>query len=275
MERWTLLLEISLALYAISGALFIWNVAKGARIAGSAASGTAVLGLLTHSLGLALLTVGQMRAPFLDLFGSLVFFAWALMAVYLAVERGHRVSALGAFACAISCAALASALLMPRELIGALPPALRSRWSTLHIASGLVSYAGFVLAFGSSLAYALQEKLLKAKRITAFQRRLPPLDALDRFAYRMVAFAFPMLTLAVITGAIWAQSAWGSYWSWDLKETWSLITWLVYAAYLHMRVIQGRRGRWANRLLLAGFACVLITYLGVSLLHSGLHSHGR
>ena len=272
MGQGTTYLEIGLALYVVSGALFAWALARGGR-AGLLASGVAVIGLVSHAVGMVLLTMQQQRAPFLSLPGSLAFFAWVLMAAYLVVQRGQKISALGAYACAMASAALASSLLMSSA--GQFPPALLSRWSTIHIASSLISYAGLALAFGSSAAYMLQERLLKAKRITSLQKHLPPLDVLDRLSYRMVALSFPMLTLGVIAGALWAQSAWGSYWSWDPKENWSLVTWLVYAAYLHVRVVQGRRGRWANRLLLLGFACVIITCLGVSLLAPGLHGHSR
>jgi len=273
MEYSTILFGITLALYGISGALFLWDLVRGVRLAGILASGLAAIGLLVQSAGIVLRGLEQHHAPFTNLFGSLMFFAWALMAVYLAMERGHRISALGAFACLTASVALASGLLLPKEISSTLLPALSSRWSTVHIASSLISYAGFVLAFGAALAYILQERMLKAKRINALQKHLPPLDVLDRFAYRMVTFAFPMLTLGIVTGALWAQSAWGSYWNWDPKETWSLITWLVYAAYLHVRVMQGWRGKWANRLLLTGFACVIITYLGVNLLSAGLHRY--
>jgi len=144
----------------------------------------------------------------------------------------------------------------------------------VHIVSSLAAYASFVLAFGAAMGYMLQERLLKAKRITGLQRHLPSLDSLDVLAYRMVALGFPLLTLGIITGAIWAQTAQGAYWSWDPKETWSLVTWLVYAAYLHVRIVQGWRGKWSNRLLVIGFAAVLITYFGVTYFMTGYHSHG-
>ena len=121
--------------------------------------------------------------------------------------------------------------------------------------------------------YSIQERMLKEKRISVIRRRLPSLDAADRFAYKMVSLGFPMLTVGIITGSLWAQTAWSSYWNWDPKETWSLITWLIYAAYLHVRIISHRRGKWANRLLVIGFLCVLMTFIGVNLVDSGLHTY--
>jgi cytochrome c-type biogenesis protein CcsB len=156
-----------------------------------------------------------------------------------------------------------------RELL----PALRSHWSSIHVTSSLIGYASFALAFGATIGYMLQERMLKSKRINCLQKHLPPLDVMDHLAYRMVAIGFPMLTLGIVTGALWAQSAWNSFWSWDPKETWSLITWLVYAAYLHVRVVAGWRGSLAKRLLIVGFICVLITFFGVNFLSHGLHRY--
>lgn len=269
MGQGTAYLETALALYMISAAFFAWALVRGGRIS-VIASGTAWIGVVAQGVGIVILAREFGHPPFLDLPGSLVCFSWALMTAHLVMARVHRTSVLGVFASFVSAASLISGM----SLMGAAAPppaALLGPWSAVHIAGSLISYVGLALAFGATIAYTLQERLLKAKRITSLQKRLPSLDALDRLSYRMVALAFPVLTLGIVTGSIWAQSAWGSYWNWNPKETWSLITWLVYAAYLHVRVIQGRRSRWATRLLILGFACVLITYLGVSLLTSGHH----
>ena len=267
------LLVVTLGFYLTAGALFITGLATGRRSIGAWAFGLGATGLGVQTVAILIRTFELHAAPFTNLFGSLVFFAWAIMAVYLVMERGQRIAAIGAFACLTASACIGGSLFIPKEISQTLVPALNSPWSSVHIASCLIAYAGFVLAFGSALAYGLQERLLKAKRINSLQRHLPPLDMLDHLAYRMVAFSFPMLTLGIITGALWAQSAWGGYWNWDPKEVWSLITWLVYAVYLHLRLMQGWRGKWANRLLLTGFACIIITFLGVNLLSSGLHKY--
>jgi cytochrome c-type biogenesis protein CcsB len=268
-----ILLVVTLGFYLTAGVLFVVGLATGRRTAGTSAFALGAAGLGIQTVAIVIRTIDLHTAPFTNLFGSLVSFAWAIMAVYLVMERGQRIAAVGAFACLISSACIGAGLFIPREISQTLIPALKSPWSSVHIGSCLIAYAGFVLAFGSALAYGLQERLLKAKRINSVQRHLPPLDVLDQFSYRMVAFSFPMLTLGIITGALWAQSAWGSYWNWDPKEVWALITWLVYAVYLHLRLMQGWRGRWANRLLLTGFACIIITFLGVNLLSHGLHKY--
>ena len=153
-----------------------------------------------------------------------------------------------------------------------LSPALRSNWRYLHILCALTSYASFVLSFAAAIGYLVQEAMLKAKRFTLIQH-LPSLDDADRLAYRMVAFGFLLLTCGIVTGSIWAQSAWGSYWSWDRKEIWSLFTWLVYAVYLHVRILQRWHGKWATRLLIFGFCCIIMTYLGVTYWGGSLHRY--
>lgn len=273
MNHSTALFDITLALYCTAGVMFLWNMVVGSQRISQVVFIPITLGLTVHTAGLVTCGVECHRMPFTNLFGSLVFFAWALMAVYLAAERSCRITSLGTFVSLASATTMVCALTLPNNISSMLVPALQNRWSTIHIASALVSYAGFVLAFGAALAYTLHEKMLKRKRINSVQKQLPSLDVLDRFAYRMVAFSFPMLTLGIITGALWAQSAWGSYWNWDPKETWALITWLVYAAYLHVRVMQGWRGKWANRLLLTGFVSIAVTFIGVNLLSHGLHRY--
>jgi cytochrome c-type biogenesis protein CcsB len=122
------------------------------------------------------------------------------------------------------------------------------------------------------LMYVIQERLIKTKRIGRFHRLLPSLQSLDTINRHGLAVGFFLLTLGIISGALWAGSAWGAYWSWDPKETWSLVTWLVYAAIIHLRFGAGRRGRKAALLAMFGFALVLFTFLGVSVLMKGHHS---
>jgi cytochrome c-type biogenesis protein CcsB len=121
--------------------------------------------------------------------------------------------------------------------------------------------------------YLVQERLLKSQRVGAITRRLPSLKVLDDLNYRSLAFGFPLLTLGIITGAVWAEYAWGRYWGWDPKETWSLFTWFLYAALLHQRLVVGWRGRKAAIMAIAGFLAILFAFLGVRYLLPGLHSN--
>ena len=123
--------------------------------------------------------------------------------------------------------------------------------------------------------YLIQERQLKAKKIGAITQRLPSLNVLDDLSYQSLTYGFPLLTLGIITGAIWAEYAWGRYWNWDPKETWSLITWLLYAALLHQRLTVGWRGRKAAIMAIVGFLAVLFTFLGVNLILPGLHTYAN
>jgi len=235
------------------------------------ATNLAWMGLAAQGTGIIVRGIQIGRPPLANLFESLTFLSWALVAIYLLVERRQRSAALGWFVTLVAVIVTGWAATVPRDVT--IHPALQSRWLTVHVISSLVGYAGFTLAFAATLGYLIQERLLKRKKINPMQQHLPSLEAVDHLAYKMVAVAFPMLTLGVVTGSLWAQTAGWSYWSWDPKEIWSLVTWLVYAAYFHVRVVRGWRGKWANRLLLIGFAAVLITFFGVNFLPEGLHKY--
>ncbi len=234
-----------MALYSAACVLYLWSLV-GEGKAARAPLWAALGGLAAHAAGIAALGFSVGRAPFANLYESLLFVAWALVALYVLMARKYRIGALGAFVMLVALCAIVLALALPKDTSAALLPALRSRWSTIHVVSSLISYAGFVLAFAAAAGYMLQERMLKARRINSLQKHLPALGVMDSLAYKLVSLGFPMLTLGIVTGSLWAQSAWGRYWGWDPKETWSLITWLVYAAYLHVRIVQGRQGKWAR-----------------------------
>jgi len=133
------------------------------------------------------------------------------------------------------------------------------------VVTAFLGYAAFALAFGSAILYLIQERRPRPA--------LPPLPALDSLIYRTTVLGFLLLTLGIVTGAVWAETAWGRYWSWDPKETWSLITWFIYAALLHARLLKGWQGHRIAWLAVLGFMAVLFTYFGVSFLLTGLHSY--
>ena len=144
-------------------------------------------------------------------------------------------------------------------------PALRSAWFSFHIGSAVLSYSAFMISACVSLRY-----LMLCGKEGADEDRLSRLDYLS---YRMIAFGFLMLTVTILTGAIWAEQAWSAFWTWDPKETWALITWLIYAAYLHLRLQKKWQGKRMALYSLAGIVCVLFTFIGVNVLFTGLHSY--
>lgn len=267
------LFVITAVLYSAVCVLYLWSLTGSKLQTGRFASGAATVALAIHTAGIAALGVVLRRPPIANLFESLVFLAWALVLIYLLVGRRFRVAALGPFVMSLSVCMIVVASALPKSPSPSLVSELSSRWSIVHVASCLIGYASFTLAFVAAISYMIHERMLKAKRVNVSHMHLPALSVLDSLAYKLVSIGFPMLTLGIITGALWAQSAWSSYWHWDPKETWSFITWLIYAAYLHVRIIKGRQGRWPNRLLVIGFIGVLVTFLGVNSLGYGLHRY--
>ena len=183
--------------------------------------------------------------------------------------------ALGAFVMLIVCAAVAFLLwyAVARQAyeIQPLVPALDSWWMKLHVPANFVGYGTFALAAMVALAYLLSQRW----PASALARALPPSSVLDEVMYKAISLGFAFFTVATILGALWAAEAWGGYWSWDPKETWALIVWLNYAAWLHMRLVKGLRGTFAAWWALVGLAVTTFAFIGVNLFLSGLHSYGE
>jgi cytochrome c-type biogenesis protein CcsB len=218
--------------------------------------------------------MGIGHAPLSNLYESLVFFAWTAGLVYLFLEYKYKSPLVGAFVTPIAFLAMAYASMSPNinDRIQPLVPALKSNWLIAHVATCFFGYAAFAIAFGISIMYLIKAR--KPEEANGIAGHLPKLPVLDELTHQMVLFGFLFLTAGIITGAVWANSAWGSYWSWDPKETWSLITWFIYATLLHARLMRGWQGRKIAYLSILGFSAVLFTYFGVNLL-PGLHSYGK
>jgi cytochrome c-type biogenesis protein CcsB len=157
------------------------------------------------------------------------------------------------------------------DQIQPLIPALKSNWLIVHVMTCFVGYSAFAIAFGISCMYLFKQREKEGgSKIFA---NFPKLTILDELNHQLILFGFLFLTAGIITGAVWANSAWGRYWGWDPKETWSLITWFIYATLLHARLMRGWQGKRIAYLSIIGFAAVLFTYFGVNYL-PGLHSYG-
>ncbi len=219
--------------------------------------------------------MGYGHAPLSNLYESLVFAAWVIMILYLVLEFRTGQRALGVFPALFSFLAMAYASFSTGvdSRIQPLVPALKSNWLIAHVVTCFLGYAAFAISCGISFLYLISKSVPSNPSPKGFLSFCPDPKQLDRFNYQMILFGFLWLSVGIITGSIWANSAWGTYWSWDPKETWSLITWLIYAALLHARTIQGWRGNRVAWLSLLGFGCVLFTYFGVNFLLSGLHSY--
>lgn len=259
---------------------YLLMMVMGREALGKLGTALSLLGFLGESVALGMRWIASYRmgighAPLSNLYESLIFFAWTLLLLYLLVEWRTKNRSAGAFVLPLAFLALAYASFSPgiSDQIQPLIPALKSNWLISHVITCFFGYAAFALSFGLSLMY-LVKRGGKGREGGLFKRLLPKTEILDDLNYQMVVIGFLMLTLGIITGAVWAHSAWGSYWSWDPKETWSLITWLLYAAVIHSRLMRGWRGRRIAFLCLIGFSCVLFTYFGVNYL-AGLHSYAK
>jgi cytochrome c-type biogenesis protein CcsB len=214
--------------------------------------------------------------PINSFYGALCFLALAIATVFAVVEGRSRLGILGAFVIpwALLCAggAMARASTMGGTEIHGLSPALQSYWINIHPMVLMVSYAAFGNAFGVGLALLIQEHQIKSRKPTELCYRLPSIEELDTLNYKIIVFGFPVLTVGIIMGGIWAYNAWGRFWGWDQKETWAFITALIYAGYLHMRYVKGMRGRKAVYVSMLGFASVVFTFIGVNYL-SELHGY--
>jgi len=187
------------------------------------------------------------HAPFANFYESVIFFGWAIVFAFLLLDLRFRRRVLGIFALPLALVCMGYAQLSGRDAIEPLMPALRSRWLTYHVISCFLAYGAFAMSFCVSVMYLLKARshdaACRSSRWQGFLGLLPSPAMLDDVNYRAVAIGFPIWTVGIVTGAAWANYAWGRYWSWDPKETWSLIVWFVYAAFLHARLTRGWSGR--------------------------------
>ena len=204
------------------------------------------------------------RLPLSNQFEFANAFAWGIALLLIVVRGKLHAEWLSVAAMPAALLVLSYAALQPKE-ITELMPALRSAWFGIHIGSAVFSYASFILAGCVGLRYVLMQKKGGAEK-----KRLAQMDYL---IYRLVGFGFLFLTIVILSGAIWAEQAWSAFWTWDPKETWALITWLIYAAYLHLRLQKKWQGKRMAVFSVAGIVCVLFTFIGVNVLFNGLHSY--
>ena len=234
---------------------------------------TAAIGLRWHES----YRMGVGHAPLTNMYESLVFFAWCTTLFYLFMETRFKARVMGAFVMPCVAVAMAYASFSSKidDKISPLIPALQSNWLIAHVVTCFIGYGAFAVAGGLGLMYLLKQSAeTKKTKALSLSASLPELKVIDDLTPKTIVFGFMWLSAGIITGAIWANEAWGTYWSWDPKETWSIITWFMYASTLHARFTRGWRGRRIAWLAIIGFLAVFFTYFGVNFLLSGLHSYG-
>ncbi|WP_026476342.1 c-type cytochrome biogenesis protein CcsB [Alkaliphilus transvaalensis] len=227
------------------------------------------IGLVFHTVSLTTRAVEAARLPLSNQYEFATSFAWGIAICFFEFERRYKFKILGTFVTPLLLLVIFYAAMQSRE-IRPLMPALQSNWIIIHVSTAIFSYGAFAIACGISVMYLLRDRLKTDKFIT---NHIPSLETLDLISYRAIALGFIMLTVVIISGAIWADRAWGRYWQWDPKETWSFITWVIYAIYLHVRLNKGWKDKKTAWYAIIGFAAVLFTYAGVNTILSGYHSY--
>jgi ABC-type transport system involved in cytochrome c biogenesis permease subunit len=225
--------------------------------------------LALHTVGIVLrwtesYRLGIGHAPLSNFYESLIFYGWCIAFITAVMKRRLDMPVITALASltALFFMGYASLSTSVEKTIQPLVPALQSNWLHIHVITCFLAYAAFAISFIAAVIYMFKSR----KAATGAEK-------LDEINYRSIIVGFPMLSAGILTGAVWAHYAWGSYWSWDPKETWSLITWIIYALYLHARLVRGWKGRRIAMVSIVGFLSVIFTYFGVNFILSGLHSY--
>ncbi|KUG03744.1 hypothetical protein ASZ90_018887 [hydrocarbon metagenome] len=251
---------LALLVYIISGSLYALGAKPRYKQLLGAASLAAVIGALANLTALAARTVMSGRLPFTDGYEFLMSFTFISVLLYLLYEKASQNKDAGAVLMFIAAILLGTIfILMPNQhgIYSPLMPALKSPWLSSHVLTAVFAYSAFTLATALAILQLLKKD-----------------NSDDINVYRAVGGGFVMLSISIVLGGVWAEQAWGTYWSWDPKETWALVTWIIYAIYLHVYRSKGWKGSNANLMVLAGFFLVLFTFFGVNYLLSGLHSYG-
>jgi cytochrome c-type biogenesis protein CcsB len=250
------------------------NSVIGSRL-GIAAVAATVLGVLAHASTLVTRSVAAGRVPWGNLYEFLLVLCLVGAIAWLVVLRvWPQMRQLGLLVTSLLVLMLGAAGMVYTDA-GPLVPALNSAWLKIHVTTVATAGGGLLVGFVAAVLYLLREGYEDGKTgfPWALAAKAPRAEALERITFRIHAFAFPLLTVGIICGAIWAESAWGRYWGWDPKEIWSFITWIVYAGYLHARATPSIRRRTATYLALAGWAAMLFNQFGVNIFFTGLHSY--
>lgn len=269
-------LGCSSVVYFVAGLLYECNFVPRWRAVARYATSVALVAFALHSAALVLFTFETQHLPVANIAESLAVFAWISVVAYLLIEHWRDVRIVGAFAFPVVFVVVLGAAIAMGAGHVASPgrvAELKLVWLLVHVMPSLLSYAVFLLACCSAVMYLVHARLLKAKRLSQTQQLLPSLDTLDALSYRLVAFGFVMLTIGMGTGAIWYGGSTGDYWGWLLKEIWPIVTWVMYAAYLHARMVAGWQRARTMWLLVIGFALVLLTYLVAHAVLPGPHRY--
>jgi cytochrome c-type biogenesis protein CcsB len=271
-----ILLAAALLTYIVSSSIFVGHLFMPKVALARTGLRVFAAGLVLHVIGKALRFVELGSFPVKDALEGLNFLALVLGFVFLVVARRYGVPVLGAFAAPLAAVTLAASLAFG-EQTGAVPDALRSAWFPVHLGFAITADALFLVAGAAAVAYMLQERMLRQKKLAStIFRKLPPLHILDEVMHRLIVVGWAAMSIGILCGMFFAKQKWGHYWSWDPKQTWSFITWLLFAGILHARLIIGWQGRRAAALTVASVILVLLAFVflgdATSTRHTGDYS---
>lgn len=265
---------LTLLSYGLSMVLYWISLSFKKQSIGVLAGILAIIGLAGNTAAVLLRMIISQRPPLTNGYEFLMAFGWGIVAIYLYIEFRYKFKALGAFVLPVAYLVLVFILIKMGSKGGSssVMPALKSNWLIIHVLTAILAYGALAVSFGIGIMYLIKDYKEKTGYIAcAWIAKFPPLKWLDELAYKLNGFAFSMLTICIVSGAIWADYVWGTYWSWDPKETWSFITWIIYACYFHARLQYGWKGNRAAWINILGFLAVLFTFFGVNYFLTGSH----
>ena len=277
----SILFLVTLGMYFVTMLLYFLFAAIKKPALSKLAIRVQIAALVVHTAAIVLRGIAMGRLPMANQYEFSTAFAWALALVSLIFILKFHFPVLGAFASPVTLLLAVYAgvqKLNELKIIAAggvdsirnLMPALRSSWLGIHVSTVIIAYGAFGVSFVLSIIFLLRDKM---KENGFWDQHIPKKEKLDTISYRCVSLGMMFLTVTIGIGGVWAENAWGSYWSWDPKETWALVTWVIYLVYLHLRIRKGWNGKTAAIFGTVGFICVLFTYIGVNTLLPGLHSY--
>jgi len=266
-----LLLRLALGLYSVGLAHSILSILKKKQTFFGPAAIAALIGFVLHAASIGLRWYELQYIPLTQRYESFSFVAAVAVLGFFLAYLKYRITSLGVFAFPAIFIMTFMANLGSYDPSESIPEVLRSNWIYLHTPLLFLAYGALFIAFSAAVLYLIQERELKSKQPKMFYNRLPSLELCDDLAYRSLAIGFPLMTLGILAGALWAQSEWGTSWTIDPKILFSIFTWLIYLTLIHYRLIAGWRGRKAAYLSIVGFVSVLITFLGANYF-TGLHT---
>jgi cytochrome c-type biogenesis protein CcsB len=262
---------LSFIAYSAAFLLYVLFLAVERKRISLIATGFMGIGLTLQTIAIVMRSIAAQHLPLTNMFEYISLFAWFAAILYFVALRVYKLQIIGAFICPVIFMLMTSASLLPKDMAIQLMPALHSYWLQIHVSVAALGESAFVVGFAANIMYFIKKALPES---SMFGSRIPDLKKLDLVSYKAVTVGYPLFTIgALFAGAIWAEQAWGTFWSWDPKEVGSLIVWLVYTAYLHARLVRGWVGTRAIVLSSIGFLCTLLTFFA-NLVLGGLHAYG-